>query len=130
MSTPTLTQGLTLAALRGKQGSRRLYQVLVANSVLNNFFTVNMDPPSEKSQRQLDPKHARDIAAYILDNPDEYVLGAIIYAVDQECLFRASEISDDLGVLTIPFGTNLRSLDGQHRGEGLNIAISEDTEIQ
>jgi DGQHR domain-containing protein len=129
MSRAAITQGLSLAALRGEQGSRTLYQVFVENSVLNNFFTVNMDPPQEKSQRQLDPKHARDIANYILENPDEYVMGALIYAVDKDCMFTPSEMSDAMGVLTIPFGTNLRSLDGQHRRAGLNDAIAEDPEV-
>ena len=127
--TPTPVQGLTLTALRGKQGERTLYQVLVQNSVLNNFFTVNMDPPSEASQRQMLPKHAADIGDYILENPDEYVLGALIYAVDRECAFQSSEMNLDLGMLTIPFGTNLRCLDGQHRREGLNRAIAEDEDF-
>lgn len=125
----TITQGMSLTALRGRQGERTFYQVLVPNGVLNNFFTVNMDPPSEKSQRQLLPKHATDIANYILENPEEYVLGALIYAVDQECSFQSSELHDDIGILTIPFGTNLRSLDGQHRRKGLNEAIAEDESI-
>src|SRR5262249_46745166 len=99
-------------------------------SVLNNFFTVNMDPPAERSQRQLLPRHATDIKEYILENPDEYVLGAIIYAVDQECTFTESELSPDVGSLTIPFRTNLRSLHGQHRRQAINEAISEDPEIQ
>lgn len=125
----SIVQGLTLAALRGRQGERTVFQVLVQNSVLNNFFTVNMDPPSEKSQRQLNPAHARDIADYIVANPDEYVLGTLTYAVDQECPFLPSDLHPDLGVLTVPFGTNLRSLDGQHRREGLNQAIAEDPEL-
>lgn len=121
-----ITQGLNMAAIRGNQGERTMYQVLVENAVLNNFFTVNMDPPTERSQRQLDPKHAAAIARYIVDNPDEYVLGTVTYAVDTECPFEPSEIDDRLGVLTIPFGTNLRSIDGQHRRQGLNEAIAED----
>jgi DGQHR domain-containing protein len=129
MTMTNITQGFNVAALRGQQGSRTLYQVLVPNSVLNNFFTVNMDPPTERSQRQLDPKHAKDIATYVLENPDEYVLGAIVYAVDQECTFTPSELSDSVGILTIPFGTNLRSLDGQHRRQGLNDAIADDEDL-
>lgn len=127
--TPLIQQGLSIAAITGKQGSRTVYQVLVENSVLNNFFTVNMDPPSEKSQRQLDPRHADAITDYILQNPEEYVLGTVTYAVDQECPFTPSQIDPRLGVLTIPFGTNLRSLDGQHRRQGLNGAIAEDPEL-
>lgn len=121
-----ITQGLNMAAIQGNQGERVIYQVLVENAVLNNFFTVNMDPPTEKSQRQLDPKHARAIGQYIVNNPDEYVLGTVTYAVDTECPFQPSEIDPRLGVLTIPFGTNLRSLDGQHRRQGLNQAIDAD----
>ena len=128
MSNP-IPQGLSMAALKGRQGSRTMYQVLVENSVLNNFFTVNMDPPAEKSQRQMDPKHASAIAQYIEQNPDEYVLGTVIYAVDKECPFTASEIDPRLGVLTIPFGTNMRSLDGQHRRQGLNEAIAVDNAL-
>lgn len=119
-------EGLQLAALRGRQGDRTVYQAMVPNSVLNNFFTVNMDPPAEKSQRSLSAPHAKDIAEYILANPDEYVLGTLTYAVDQECHFAPSDLHQAMGVLTIPFGTNLRSLDGQHRRAGLNDAIAED----
>jgi DGQHR domain-containing protein len=122
-------QGMTLTALKGKQGDRTVYQVMVKNSTLNNFFTVNMDPPSEKSQRQILPKHATEISDYILENPDEYVLGSLIYAVDRECYFAASEMHPDLGLLTIPFDTNLRCLDGQHRRQGLNEAIAADEAI-
>lgn len=126
MTDTPLTQGMQIAALRGNQGTRTLYQVMVQNAVLNNFFTINMDPPSESSQRQLEPKHAKDISEYMVANPDDYVLGALIYAVDQECIFTPSTISPDLGVLTIPFGTNMRCLDGQHRRKGLNEAIAKD----
>jgi DGQHR domain-containing protein len=120
-----LTQGMQVAALRGKQGSRTLYQVMVENSVLNNFFKIDFETSAEHSQRNLRPEHAKKIADYILENPNDYVLGALIYAVDTECIFTPSAISPDLGVLTIPFGTNMRSLDGQHRRSGLNSAIEK-----
>ena len=129
MTDQPLTQGVQMAALRGKQGNRTVYQVMVQNSVLNNWFTINFDPPSERSQRQLVERHATDISDYIVANPDEYVLGALIYAVDQECSFMPSAITPDLGVLTIPFGTNMRCLDGQHRRKGLNEAIEKDEEF-
>jgi DGQHR domain-containing protein len=129
MSDAPIAQGLSIAAITGQQGNRTMYQVLVENSVLNNFFTINMDPPSEKSQRQMDPKHAAAIAQYVLSNPEEYILGTVTYAVDRECPFTPSTIDPRLGVLTIPFGTNLRSLDGQHRRQGLNEAIAEDPQL-
>lgn len=119
--------GLTLPAVRGKQGDREFYLLSVPNAVLNNFFTVNMDPPEEKSQRQLDPKHATDIKTYLLANRRDYVLPTVVYAVDSECRFQQIGKEDvDIGTLTIPAGTNMRSLDGQHRRQGLNEAIAED----
>ena len=117
------TLGLTLPATKGKQGRRTFFVVTVPNSVLNNFFTVNMDPPEEASQRQLDPKHAHDIRDYLIANPDDYVLPTLVYAIDREPDYLASALSESVGVITIPFGTNLRSLDGQHRRQGLNEAI-------
>ena len=117
--------GLTLPATRGRQGDRTFYVVTVPNSVLNNFFTVNMDPPEEKSQRQLDPRHAHEIRDYILESPSDYVLPTLVYAIDKAAPFRSWEKAEDVGLLTIPFGTNLRSLDGQHRRQGLNEAIAE-----
>jgi DNA sulfur modification protein DndB len=123
------TIGLTIPATRGTQGDRMFYVVTVPNSVLNNFFTVNMDPPEERSQRQLDPKHAHDIRDYILESPNDYVLPTLVYAVDKDCPFREVKESPSVGLLTIPFGTNLRSLDGQHRRQGLNEAIAENPVI-
>jgi len=124
-----LVQGMQIAALRGGQGGREYYVAMVANSDLNNFFTVNMDPKDDRSQRQLDPRHAREIAEYLISERDNYVLGALVYAVDASCTFEPSPIHDSMGVLTIPFGVNLRSIDGQHRRQGLNEAISDEPDL-
>ena len=35
----------------------------------------------------------------------------------------AVKANPSLGVLTIPFGTNLRSIDGQHRRQGIDAQI-------
>lgn len=121
--------GLSIPALRGEQGGRTFYQCMVQNSMLNTFFTVNMEPESDRSQRTLDPKHAREIAEYVVDNADGYLLGAITYAMDGEGKFLASDIDEHVGVLTIPMNASLRSLDGQHRRQGLKEAIDEDPQI-
>ncbi len=62
--------GLSLPALRGQQGGRTFYQCMVPNSVLNNFFPVNMEPATDRSQRTIDPKHAKEIADYLVENGD------------------------------------------------------------
>ncbi len=123
------TYGLSVPALRGKQGDRTYYQCMVPNSVLNNFFPVNMEPESDRSQRTIDPKHAEDIGNYLIENSESYVLGAITYSMDMEGKFDPVKDGEDIGVLTIPMGANMRSLDGQHRRQGLKQAIDEDPDI-
>jgi len=123
-----MSYGLSVPAIRGQQGDRTYYQCMVPNSVLNNFFPVNMEPEADRSQRTVDPKHAQDIADYLIDNAGDYVLGAIVYSMDQEGEFEP-RVGDDIGVLTIPMGANMRSLDGQHRRHGLKKAIDEEPSI-
>ena len=125
-----MAYGLTIPALRGKQGKRTFYLLMTPNSVLNNFFTVNMEPESDRSQRTMDPKHAEEIGEYIVENPDEYVMGAITYAVDAEGSFNATDVDGSIGTLTIPLNANLRCLDGQHRRVGLKEAIDIDERFQ
>lgn len=122
-----MSYGLTIPALRGKQGDRTFYLALVSNKILNNFFTINMEPESDRSQRTIDPKHAQEIANYIVENNGDYLLGAVTYAVDTEGIFNPPD--GEIGTLTIPLDANLRSIDGQHRRQGLKIAIDEDPSI-
>jgi DGQHR domain-containing protein len=122
----SIQQGLSMAAIKGEQGGREFYLCMVNNGTLNNFFTVNMDPAEDRSQRQLDPKHAMEITKYLLQNRFDYVLGALIYAVDTSCDFKESELDSSLGVLTVPLGAQMRSIDGQHRRQGLNDAITDE----
>jgi DGQHR domain-containing protein len=121
--------GLSLPALRGRQGTRTMYLVLPTNNVLNTFFTTEMEPVDDRSQRQLDPKHARKIGDYIVANPTEYALGAITYAVDQEGEFEPFEEGADIGVLHLPLNARLRSVDGQHRRRGIKEAIDVIAEV-
>lgn len=121
--------GLSVPALRGHQGDRLYYQCMVPNSVLNNFFPVNMEPEADRSQRTIDPKHSQEIAEYVVDNAESYLLGAITYAMDKVGDFKSSEIDENLGTLTIPMDANMRSLDGQHRRQGLKLAIDQDDNI-
>ncbi len=100
-----------------------MYLVLPTNDVLNTFFTTEMEPVDDRSQRALDPKHARQIGDYIVANPTEYALGAITYAVDQEGEFEPFEEGADIGLLHLPLTARLRSVDGQHRRRGIKDAI-------
>ena len=116
--------GLALPALRGRQGARTLYLTLPSNSILNNFFPIDIEPAGDRSQRKLDPNHARQIANYIAGNADDYALGAITYATDKVGMFTEVEKGSNIGLLRLPLDAKLRSIDGQHRREGIRLAIN------
>lgn len=115
--------GFRIPALRGRQGDRTMYLCLPTHDVLNTFFTTDMEPVEDRSQRALIPKHASAIGDYVTDNPDSYVLGAITYAVDVPGDFEAFGGEGDNGILHLPLTARLRSIDGQHRRRGLKDAI-------
>ncbi|HEY7449497.1 MAG TPA: DNA sulfur modification protein DndB [Vicinamibacterales bacterium] len=119
------TTGVPIPALRGHQGGRTFYLTLPTNKVLNNFFPRDMetDPASVRSQRPYDPNRAKQIGQYMADNEDEYVLGALTYAMDVPGSFTEVEPGSDIGVLTIPLDARLRSTDGQHRRGGIKDAL-------
>lgn len=117
--------GLVLPALRGKQGGRTFYLTLPTNSVLGTFFPIDLEPSDERSQRALDSRHAREISEYIRDNQSGYALGAVTYAIDTEGYFEEAAPGSEIGTLRLPLSLRLRSIDGQHRKEGLRIAMEE-----
>jgi DGQHR domain-containing protein len=100
-----------------------MYLALPSNAVVNNFIPPDMEPSHERSQRAFDPNHARRIGEYMITNPDEYVLGAITYAIDREGTFDPVEPGAPIGMLTIPLEARMRSIDGQHRRHGIKTAL-------
>jgi DNA sulfur modification protein DndB len=121
---------LSFPAIVGQQGDRKFYQLILTNKELTTRFTTSpCASPNEKSQRELDSKHAAKIAKYIVDNPQEYALGSLTYAVDQPCHFVPNELGSNVGILHIPASSSIHSLDGQHRRKGLTDALLENCSI-
>ena len=118
--------GFSLPAIRGHQGGRSMYLVLPTLRVVNNTMSPEMEPDVERSQRVFDPAHARGVTQYLVDNPSEYVLGALQYAVDTAGEFEELVEGSDLGVLHLPLDATLRSIDGMHRRRALPEALSQD----
>jgi DGQHR domain-containing protein len=125
--------GITIPAIRGQQGDRVFYATNLPNSVLNHLFSGE-EPAADRTQRPFDPRHAKEIKEYILANPDEYILGAITYAMDEDGQF--TQIGEDpsgtgfaLGELFVPMTATFRSLDGQHRRAAVRDAAAESDDI-
>lgn len=122
--------GLSVPALRGEQGGRTFYVTLPSNAVLTGFFPSEIEGSEDRSQRPLDPTHARQIRDYITGNAKGYALGALVYAVDQEGAFEEVVSGSGIGVLRLPLDATLRSIDGQHRREGLRQSVATLPELQ
>ena len=130
MNEMPFTPGITFPALIASQGARTMYQIMVPNKVLSaTFFDQMAEPATQTSQRDLTKKHATEIGEYIIDNPDQYILGSLTYAVDLECTFTPSAIHPQVGTLLVPLDATLRCLDGQHRRQGLKEALESDEKL-
>ena len=131
----TYSPGVHLPALRGRQGDRDMYLLLVQNTMLIRNFSAEAEPVEsrdQRAQRQMDPKHATDIVVYMTENPADYVLGAVTYAidvVDPERHFEPAFEGSNVGVLTLPLDAELRCLDGQHRRRAIKEAADQDPNI-
>lgn len=122
--------GFSLPALRGDQGGRVFYLTLPSNAVLTGFFPAEIEGSEDRSQRPLDPNHARQIRDYITANPHGFAIGALVYAVDKEGTFEEVAPGSGIGVLRLPLDARLSSIDGQHRREGLRQSIPAIPELQ
>jgi len=106
-----------------------MYLVLPTLRVVNNTMSPDMEPELEKSQRSFDPAHSKGITQYLVQNPGDYVLGAIQYAVDTEGEFEEIEDGSNMGMLYLPLEATLRSIDGQHRRRAIPEALSQDAKL-
>lgn len=125
--------GIHLYALKGQQAERQMYLLLVTNhELLRNFAAeAEISDGTERVQRDLDSRHARDIVNYIVDNPTEYLLGAMTYAIDtvSEQDFTAAAPGSNIGTLVLPTNARLRCLDGQHRRHAIAEAVRLDESV-
>ena len=119
----------SFTALRGRQGNRVMYVLLPTVGQLVGSFGREIEPHDERSQRALSPAHAKGIADYVTENRDDYVLGSLTYAVDQEGEFRPFVEGANIGELRLARDAVLRSVDGQHRRVGLQEALTEAAEL-
>ncbi len=123
--------GTFIPAIRGKQGGRVFYVTNLSNKFLRSFLkdVQSAVSPIERSQRPLDPKHAEAITHYIKSNVNEYVIGALTFAMDREGSFVPSSETNSntfqLGTLKLDTDMEYHSLDGQHRRQALVEAQEE-----
>jgi len=113
-------------AMRGKMGTRTYYACLMPMSAVPQFFKFTNwagISPEDREQRQLVDKRVPDLAAYILENEEDYLFSSITASYKEEPEFEPYGGSGDIGILKLRLGDELVINDGQHRCAGIVKAL-------
>lgn len=118
----------SFAALSGIQGRQATYLIQVPLKVLAKIIkSEDMDAPvDQRSQRVLNKTRVAQIAKYIIENPNSYILPPLVgYIKYGDVKFQRYESSSNLGVLKISIDADVFLSDGQHRRAAVEEAIRE-----
>ncbi len=119
---------VTFPATKGVQSGKEFLSLTIQYRYLVKFFEV-MDQnlsPSERSQRSVNTQRVNQIARYILDNKENYVLPPIVAIYDEKLIFSPIDPETEVGIVAVPLDIKLYLLDGQHRVNALRKVIEED----
>ncbi len=117
-----------LPAIRGKQAGREFYLVMCPLRLLPRLFRFDDDDiqPELQAQRVLNKGRVPEIARYITENPDSYVLSSIVGSIDREVRFEPAAGQAGragLGILRLPISARLLIHDGLHRRAAIEAAL-------
>lgn len=106
----------SFTALRGIQGRRMSYIIQIPLSMVGTLFEQeNFSlPVIERKQRTLNKARVNQIAKYLVDNPDSYVLPPLVAQIIGDVEQTPDQLHRDIVTLKIKMGSKLQLLDGQH----------------
>lgn len=124
-----MTSYIEIPVVRDRQGGQDFYTGAIKSGLLTRIaiFADPDLPPEERAQRAVDPKHAQEIAKYILDNPDNYTFSNIEITILGKATIKP--VGDDFAYLKFEEGISLLFNDGQHRTEGFRLAILQRPDV-
>jgi DNA sulfur modification protein DndB len=119
---------LHLPAIRGKQAGHDFYLVMCPLRIVPRLFRSeeNEIQPELQAQRVLNKNRVPEIARYVTDNPDSYVLSSIVASIDREVSFDPApgrNYGGGVGVLKLPISARLLIHDGLHRRAAIEAAL-------
>ncbi len=119
---------LHLPAIRGKQSGHDFYLVMCPLRLLPRLFRLEEEgiQPELQAQRVLNKGRIPEIARYITENPECYILSSIVGSIDREVLFEPAPGhtgSAGLGILRLPISARLLIHDGLHRRAAIETAL-------
>ena len=120
--------------VRGIQAGRPCYIAMCPMRLVPKIFIFNEDdvPADLRAQRTLNLARVPEIAAYLIDNRDNYTLSALTASVDGVVQFNPASdtgLEQSVGTLTIPMEAPILINDGQHRRAAIEQAIRENPEL-
>ncbi len=124
---------ILLPALRGRQAGRDYYLVMCPLQLVPRLFQAEEGiEPDLRAQRGLNPGRVPEIARYIADHPDSYVLSALTGSIDCAVTFEpiaGKSALSGMGTLRIPLSARLLILDGAHRRAAIEAVLRQKPEL-
>ncbi|MDB9511979.1 DNA sulfur modification protein DndB [Kamptonema animale CS-326] len=123
-----------LPVIRGIQAGREYYVSMCPVRLLPKLFPIQGEElaPEKRSNRCLNRSRIPEIAKYIINNPENYTLGAIAASIDAKITFEPlgnEAESRKIGRLRVPMDATFTINDGQHRRVAYQMALKENPEL-
>jgi len=125
---------LNFPVIRGVQAGREYYVTMWTLKMLRqiSIFDEKELPPELRAQRILNKARIPEMAAYVSNNPSDYVFSALTVSIDSEVRFepfstKAGE--DRLGSLIVPMEAKFIINDGQHRRAAILEALEQKPDL-
>lgn len=115
-------------AMRGKMGARTYYSCLMPMNAVPQFFRFTDwagISPEDREQRVLNQKRVPELAAYIVNNDEDYLFSSITASYKKEPVFVPYTNESNIGTLKLQLGDELIINDGQHRCAGIAQALKD-----
>lgn len=115
----------TIDAIRGVQATAEYYVIQLPIFQLKELisFAEKNIPAPQRIQRIANGTGVKALANYVRSNTTDYILPAVTLVIEGDYKFDRYSENSECGALTIPKGTKLFPLDGQHRLLGLQEAL-------
>ena len=119
----------TFTAIRGVLAGREYYVGMCPAGLIAKI--LDFEGGAGDLGRSLNASAIPKIAAYLKDNPTEYVMSSIAVAIRGDFTFDRLDgnADSDFGQLIIPMTTQLLVNDGQHRCAAIRAALRERPEL-
>jgi len=124
----------TFPAIKGKQATRDYFIIMCPLKILSKLFIFNEDdlPPEHRAQRILNKARIPEMAAYVVNNPKDYVFSSLTASIDGDFEFTPinAEFDDKIGNLKVSMDSRLLINDGQHRRAAIEEAVKAVPELE